>query len=198
MSLAQNWTDRSLSEKEQSDKHPARPISLASTVVITEVSRRTWWRRISNGSVRRLPNGDNGRANLALADVVPISVIPLSPEDIEVLAKAEGGDADAQGDIGSLFALNAKHEIAHYWLSRAATNGSADAMQWLGATYIAGRGVVRDKFIGLMWIDRAASLGHEIAREQMRSIRNLSSPAAGFICFGSPNLNSRFALVGRS
>lgn len=152
------------------EQRPLGVIGLESAVAITAISRRTWWRRISAGLARRLPNV-GGRTMLALSDVIPEISIPFSQEDLEMLVRAENGDAEAQADIGALFISANKHKAAFHWLKRAANQGSADAMHWIGMAYASGKGVPRDEVAAVMWIAKAASFGHVIAREQMHFIR---------------------------
>ena len=154
------------------------PISIAVSVVVTERSRRTWWRRIADGTVTRLADDARGRAMLNLAEVVPFICVPLDPVDLGFLVRADAGDADAQNDIGQLFSNAGKPKIALYWLEQAAHQGHADAMQWLGRCYIGGEGVPKNRNIGLMWIAKAAAHGHVIAQAQMQDPFRIS-PASG-------------------
>jgi uncharacterized protein len=144
------------------------PISVAASVVITERSRRTWWRRIADGKVTRLADDARGRAMLSLAEVAPFICIPLDQADFNFLALADAGNTDAQNDMGQLFSNAGKPKIALYWLEQAASQGHADAMQWLGRCHIGGDGVPRNKNIGLMWIAKAAAHGHVIAQAQIQ------------------------------
>ncbi len=154
------------------------PISIAASVVVTERSRRTWWRRIADGTVTRLTDDARGRAMLSLAEVAPLICVPLDRVDLDFLIQADAGNADAQNDIGQLFSNAGKPKIALYWLERAARQGHADAMQWLGRCYIGGEGVPKNKNIGLMWIAKAAAHGHVIAQAQMQDSFRMS-PAIG-------------------
>jgi len=144
------------------------PISITASVVVTERSRRTWWRRIGDGTVTRLANDARGRAMVSLAEVTPLICVPLNREDLDFLVKADAGNADAQNDIGQLFSNAGKPKIALYWLEQAVRQGHADAMQWLGRCYIGGEGVPKNKNIGFMWIAKAAAHGHVIAQAQMQ------------------------------
>lgn len=156
----------------------AAPISIAASVAVTERSRRTWWRRIADGTVTRLADDARGRAMLSLAEVSPFICVPLDRADLEFLVRADAGDADAQNDIGQLFSNAGRPKIALYWLEQAAHQGHADAMQWLGRCYIAGEGVPKNRNIGLMWIAKAAAHGHVIAQAQIQGSFRIS-PAYG-------------------
>ena len=72
------------------------PISITASVVVTERSRRTWWRRIGDGTVTRLVNDARGRAMVNLAEVAPLICVPLNREDLDFLVKADAGSADAE------------------------------------------------------------------------------------------------------
>jgi len=145
-------------------------ISVDASIIITERSRRTWWRRISEGSIRRVDDDGRGRAMLSWDDVSSQICIPMTPEDLEFLLRADAGDAEAQNDIGQLFSIAGKYEAALYWLQQAAQQGYPDAMQWLGRCYLSSEGVPKDDNLGIMWIAKAASYGHVIAKSQMNAM----------------------------
>ncbi len=142
-------------------------ISVEAAIAITERSRSTWWRRIAKGEVNRVADDTRGRTMLKWVDVEPQVCIPMKPADIDVVLRADAGDADAQCDMGQFFSNAGKHKIALYWLAQAAERNHSDAMQWLGRCYLGGDGVAKDEHLGLMWIAKAAAHGHFIAQKQM-------------------------------
>lgn len=145
-------------------------ISLDAAIAITEKSRRTWWRRIAEGAVTRATDDERGRAMLYWQEIVPHVCIPITSEDCVFIMRADANDADAQNDIGQLFSLAGKHRAAFYWLQQAALQENSDSMQWLGSCYLSGKGVPKDDNLGLMWIAKAASYGHTIAKAQMKAL----------------------------
>lgn len=145
-------------------------ISVESAIAITELSRRTWWRRISEGKVARVADDARGRAMLHWPDVVPHICIALNPDDLACTLRADAGEADTQNDIGQLFLGADKPKAALYWLGLAAEQGNADAMQWLGHCYTHGKGLPKDNNLGLMWIAKAAAHGHVIAQAQINGL----------------------------
>lgn len=106
-------------------------ISLETAATITERSRRTWQRRLADGGVERISEDGRGRTMLLLTDVLPLVCVPLAPEDQQILLLADDGSASAQCDIGQVFDLHGKHEIAVHWWTYASAQGNADAMQCL-------------------------------------------------------------------
>ncbi|RYF47635.1 MAG: sel1 repeat family protein [Cytophagaceae bacterium] len=152
----------------QATQSPA--ISLETAAIITERSRRTWQRRLADGGVDRVAEDARGRSMLQLRDVLPLVCVPLGPEEQQILALADDGSASAQRDIGQVFDLYGKHEIAIHWWRQASEQGDADAMQCLGSAHAEGRGTPKDQNLGLMWIARAAAAGHVIAAEQVRGL----------------------------
>lgn len=102
--------------------------------------------------------------------VVPHICIAMTAEDLAFVLRADAGDAEAQNDIGQLFSIAGKHEAALYWLQQAAQQGHSDAMQWLGRCHLSGAGVPEDEYMGVMWIAKAASHGHVIAKAQMNAL----------------------------
>ena len=147
-------------------------ISIETASAITELSRRTWWRRISAGEVTRVTDDDRGRAMLLLSEVEPHICVAIEPEDKQFILLADAGDAEAQDDIGQLFLMSEKYQAAIYWFEQAAQQNNADAMQWLGHCYINGKGVPKDENLGIMWTAKAAALGHVIAQGQMKGLIN--------------------------
>ena len=145
-------------------------ISIDASIVITGRSRRTWWRRISEGAVLRVADDGRGRAMLCWDEVLSHICIVMSPEDLVFVLRADAGDAEAQNDIGQLFSIAGKYEAALYWLQQAAQQGNPDAMQWLGRCHLSGEGVPKDENLGIMWIAKAASHGHVIAKSQMNAM----------------------------
>ena len=179
---------------------PHLSISLHTAAILTGRSVRTWQRRIEEGLVPRL--GDGVRA------LVPFEAVQQSMEgvpgeaanawsaqDVQTLVRADQGEALAQAQMGSQFALLALRgaapatppapghdagRIAYYFLERAAEQAQADAMHWLGLLYAAGLGPAGDasdadanannNAMALMWIAKAAAHGHAIARQQLAAL----------------------------
>lgn len=151
-------------------KNLPKAISLEAAAIITERSRRTWQRRIADGGVGRVSEDSRGRSMLSLVDVLPLVCISLAAEDQQMLLQADEGSASAQCDMGQVFSLQGKHEIAVHWWVQAAEQGHADAMQCLGSAHAEGRGVPKDQNVALMWIARAAAGGHVIATQQVKGL----------------------------
>jgi len=154
-------------------------ISIDTASAITDLSRRTWWRRISAEKVTRVKNDDRGRTVLLWEEVAPHMPVAMTPENKALVLLADAGDADAQNDLGQLFLVSGKPHAAFYWFALAAQQNNADAMQWLGHCYVNGKGVAKDENMGVMWIAKAAALGHVIAQGQMQGLigRALANPA---------------------
>lgn len=91
---------------------PRPAISLEAAVAITGRSRRTWWRRIEEGAVTKLPADARGRALLALDEVRPAIVLALDDAETAAVVRADMGDAAAQAEVGALFALAAMDAAA--------------------------------------------------------------------------------------
>lgn len=145
-------------------------ISLDTACAITEISKNTWWRRLAKGDLTRVTNDPRGRTMLLWSELEPHICVPIEPEDKEFILLADAGDAEAQDDIGQLFLAAEKPKSAVYWFQLAAHKNHPDAMQWLGHCYINGRGVPQDENLGIMWIAKAAALGHVIAQGQMKGL----------------------------
>jgi len=162
------------------DITPTTPtvISLDTACAITEISKNTWWRRIAKGDFTRVTNDPRGRTMLLWSELAPHLCVALEPEDKEFILLADAGEPQAQDDLGQFFLAAAKPKSAVYWFQLAAQKNHPDAMQWLGHCYVNGQGVPKDENLGLMWLARAAALGHVIAQGLMQGLvkRALHSP----------------------
>jgi TPR repeat protein len=145
-------------------------INLDAAIIVTQVSKRTLWRRLSEGQITRQDNDKTGRTMLSFEDIVPMLCVPVAAEDYELLIEAAAGDAEAQNDLALLFLDADKPDISLYFLEMAADQGHPDAMHNLSKLYIKGTGAKKDKNTGLMWLAKAASLGHVIASQQITAL----------------------------
>jgi hypothetical protein len=145
-------------------------ISVEAATTLMAVSRRTLWRRIEEGQLRRLKDDTRGRALVDLQQVVALSCIPLDESDIKVVERADAGDAEGQNDLAMLFLSAGEHRSAVYWLDLATKQNHADAMQLLAECYFVGTGVEKDPHLGFMWLAKAAASGHRIAQKQLASV----------------------------
>jgi TPR repeat protein len=149
-------------------------ISLPAAITLTEWSERTFWRKFADGSLAR--ETVNGKAMISFDLIKPHLCLALSPEDLSVLASAVAGDAEAQNEMALIFLANKKPKGAIYWLEQAAKQGCADAMNLLSQCYMKGSGVPQDENTGMIWLAKAATLGHLISQCQMQGLRNRNGP----------------------
>ena len=145
-------------------------ITLPAAITLTEWSERTFWRKFADGSLAR--ETVNGKAMISFDLIKPHLCLALSPEDLSVLASAVAGDAEAQNEMALIFLANKKPKGAIYWLEQAAKQGCADAMNLLSQCYMKGSGVPQDENTGMIWLAKAATLGHLISQCQMQGLRN--------------------------
>jgi hypothetical protein len=148
-------------------------ISLATAATLTEWSKRTLWRRISDGTLSRTGGDDildDKKTKINLDTIRSHMCIPIESGDLELIESADAGDAEAQTDLAVLFLSYGKSENAIYWLELATKQNCAGGMYWLGRCYIDGKGVTADENLGVMWIAKAASLGHVISKALMNAI----------------------------
>ncbi|CAG1021606.1 Sel1-repeat-containing protein YbeT [Methylococcales bacterium] len=146
-------------------------ISLLAAMSLTEWSERTIRRRLADGTLKCADDNRVSNKTLICFESIEQDVcIPLSSDDIELIKMADAGDAEAQNDLALLFWAHDKTKSALYWLESAAKQNFPDAMQELGYCYLLGEGVEKDENVAVMWIAKAASLGHAIARVQMEAL----------------------------
>jgi len=151
-------------------------ISLETTIALTGLSRRTVWRRLSEGALQKIDVADtgNGKARtwLDMSEILSLAKLNLDEAQIQLLERADREDADAQLEMGEFFYELGRFEAAFYWFSLAANRNDADAMALLGRCYAEGRGTKKEEELALMWIAKAAALGNSIAQKQMQGLRS--------------------------
>jgi len=104
---------------------------------------------------------------LDASDILALLDFSLSPEEFQLLLRADAGSVDAQSDMACVFHEANHPEAAVYLWKLAAEAGNADATQNLGRCYASGDGVVADEHLAVMWLSKAAAAGHAIARDQL-------------------------------
>jgi TPR repeat protein len=152
----------------QIERSPMK-LSLPAAITLTDWSERTFWRKFADGSLTR--EMVNGKTMIDFAAIEPRLCLPLEAEDIALIEDADAGDAEAQNEVALIFLSNKQAKGAIYWLEQAAKQNHADAMNLLSQCYMYGNGVERNENTGLMWLAKAATLGHVISQRQMEGIR---------------------------
>jgi TPR repeat protein/formylglycine-generating enzyme required for sulfatase activity len=86
----------------------------------------------------------------------------------ETKAKAERGDADAQVNLGQIYAkgdrVSKDGAEAARWYRKAADQGNADGQWRLGVMYATGDGVAKDGAEAARWLRKAADQGNAMAQ----------------------------------
>lgn len=149
-----------------------QPISLQAAATLTELSVRTLRRRIADGSIHYATDNDDYHKTMIRFDSIQDAItIELNADDLLLIEAADAGNAHAQVNLALLFLEKQKPKSAIYWLETAAKQECADAMQLLGSCYLSGNGLPKNENLALMWIAKAASLGHVIALAQIQALR---------------------------
>ena len=148
-------------------------VSLATATILTGLSKRTLWRRISSGELRR---GDGG--GKAMIDIASIADSFIVPAEVELVLEADRDSPEACNDLALVFLEARRDTEAVHWLRRAAATDHPDAMHWLGRCYVEGRGVPKDVDLGTMWLAKSAAHGHAMSKAQMAAMRSKRGVAA--------------------
>ena len=86
----------------------------------------------------------------------------------ETLKAAEQGDAEAQNNLGRMYAkgqgVTQNDTEAVKWFRKAANQGFANAQNNLGVRYATGRGVTQDERKAIEWYRKAADQGYTMAQ----------------------------------
>lgn len=156
--LGLGWGEAAPVEAPQAADSTARPTALVPQPAPAASAPTLMAAAVSPDETGTAPlPADNPAAELPLPD-------SASAELRDLARKAIAGDANAEYEIGTLFARGAEvpqsHERATYWWRRAADQGSADARYALGLAYLNGSGVPRDAREAMNWFRRASVSGN--------------------------------------
>lgn len=148
-------------------------ISLQAAITLTEWSERTLRRRLAEGSISCAAVAGNKNL-ISLESIGHAVCIPLSDDTVQLIMRADSGEAEAQTDLAMLFLAHDKPKSAVYWLEQAAKQNCLDAMHWLGLCHLSGVGLAQDDNLAVMWIAKAAAQGHAVAKTQMEALSNFN------------------------
>lgn len=142
-------------------------ISVKTYANLTNLSERTVRRYIATHTIDCCAHSPKNKTRIAIDEVEKNGIIPLANKDLALIIKADDGDALAQNDVALLLLEHLEPSLAIYWLTLAAKQNCADAMQLLGHCHATGNGTSKDMNQSMMWISKAAALGNIIASQQM-------------------------------
>ncbi len=111
------------------------------------------------------------RVNLRTLQVAfTLALLPLpmfADKELDALrAKAEGGDARAQCELGKCLPFNDAPESAK-WFLKSAEQGDAEAQYFLGRWYCSGQGVPKDSTKAVEWYRKSAEQGNADAQYEL-------------------------------
>lgn len=153
------------------------PITIPTAALILGRTTRTVWRQLSDGTLRPCGTPDGDRMRVSLEQVVRNACVPIEPEDYELIIGADAGSAEAQCDLALLFLMEKKPDTAVHLLTLAAKQDYPEALYQLARCHIAGTGTAPNGDTGIMWLARAASRGHAIARASMQAVQTSGTGA---------------------
>lgn len=140
-------------------------ITLSTASSMTGLSKRTLWRRVTDGQFHLQGDASLGdHARVLLEEILPLSRLDLEPEDFALLLDADAGQPEAQCDLALEFLIQKMPTEAVHWFKAAARQHYPEAVHQLGRCHIAGTGVAPDEAHGIALITQAASLGHSTAK----------------------------------
>ncbi len=145
-------------------------ISLQTAITLTDLSERTIRRRLADGVFKKASAEDSSKILLDFDLLQPDWCLPFESEHVELIVHADRGDVKAQNDLALFFLEHDQTKSALYWLELAIKQGFVDAMYLMGCCYLNGTGVKQDNNLAVMWIAKAAALGHTIAVAQIEAI----------------------------
>lgn len=97
----------------------------------------------------------------------PSQPLPNGPAVSELLTRAQGGEAEAQNQLGIHYSegqgLPQNYQEAKYWFKKAADQGHAGAQVNLGTLYSLGQGAPFSDPMALFWFQKAADQRNALA-----------------------------------
>lgn len=152
-------------------------ITLSTAASLTGLSKRTLWRRVTDGLLHLQGDANQGEhARVPLAEILPLSRLQLEPEDFDLLLEADAGRAEAQCDLALEFVIQKMPAEAMQWFKTAARQHYPEALYQLGRCHIAGTGVEPNEAQGIALITQAASLGHSTATNLVHYLTDPTRP----------------------
>lgn len=153
-------------------------ITLSTAASLTGLSKRTLWRRVTDGLFHLQGDANQGdHARVPLEEVLPLSRLRLDePEALALLVDADAGQPEAQCDLALEFLMQKMPSEAVQWFKEAARQRYPEALHQLGRCHIAGTGVAPDEAHGIALITQAASLGHSTAKHQVHYLMDPMRP----------------------
>ncbi len=113
-------------------------------------------------------------AAVVITVLLAVTVLLAQGNFATVQQSAEGGDADAQSNLGRMYAAGLgvpqDHAEAVRWFRLAAEQGDVNAQATLGRMYAEGRGVLKDSVLAHMWLNIAGANGSEMAGEERANL----------------------------
>ena len=110
-----------------------------------------------------------------------VALTPAQAEEKALIETAEKGDADAQVNLGWMYANGqgvTKDEVeAVKWFRKAADQGNAPAQYNLGNMYRTGQGVAKDEVEAYKWWLLAGAQGNEHAKKKIPLIEQNLTPS---------------------
>lgn len=113
------------------------------------------------------------KAHPSLFLTLALIISPFANADVvsDLTAKAEGGDAVAQMELGSRHTKGegVAKDMAKgiEWLTKAAEQGNGEAQMTLGSLYIGGKGVRKSSADAAKWFQMSAETGNPAAQLQI-------------------------------
>lgn len=151
--------------------HGSLCLSLQAVESLSGKSRRTLWRRLADGTLPRTGTDAQGRVTVPLHAVQADVTWPQTEADWTTVLAADAGDATAQCSVALQLMAADRWQAAQTWLEQAARHHQADAIHWLALCAFNGWGRAVNAEQGMVWLARAAALGHPVAHAQMAGLR---------------------------
>lgn len=151
--------------------------SISTASLLLDRSERTLQRWCDDGTLRVVQRHAR-KASRQLVDLSQILELfgPYSEPDFAALIEdADAGTSQAQNDLGLVLLQEGKAVAAVAFFQHAARQDDPEAMHWLSRCYREGLGVEKDENLAMMWLYKAAALGHVIAKAQADAVRALAT-----------------------
>ena len=152
-----------------------RACSVPTAALLLDRSERTLQRWCEDRTLQVVHrDARRGAAMVNLAQVLEFFGPYSTPDFAALIEAADAGGAEAETDLGLALLQEGKAVAAVAFFQRAARQDDPEAMHWLYRCYREGLGIERDENLAMMWLHKAAALGHVIAQAQTSALRDLA------------------------
>jgi heme oxygenase len=145
--------------------------------LILEKNERTLQRWCDDGILKSAGSAARNRTMINVEDVLDLcgELRHADHELAELISEADQDSAEALNDLGIILLKEGRQLGAFSLFNASAALDYLDAMHWLYQCHQNGVGTEQNENLAMMWLNKAAALGHKMAIAQVNAMRSLTT-----------------------